>query len=139
MPDKQPGGALDVLVVEDSDGDVTMVRQAFSSAAVPCGLHIARDGQEALDYLFRRGEYRDAPRPDLVLLDLRLPTIGGVDVLRQVKADPGLSTIPVVVLTGSTDEEDLRQCMVLGSDGYLVKPLDIADVRYWAGVTCGAP
>lgn len=138
MPDKQPGAALHVLLVEDSDGDVTMVRRAFSKAAAPCGLHIARDGQEALDYLFRRGEYGDARRPGLVLLDLRLPIIGGVDVLRQVKADPGLSTIPVVVLTALRDEAHLRECMILGTDGYLVKPLDIEDVRYWADLDRGA-
>jgi two-component system response regulator len=105
-------------------------------------LHIARDGPEALDYLFRRGEDRDAPAPDLVLLDLRLPTVDGLNVLRRMRTDQGLSAIPVVVLTGSEDEEDLRECMALGAEGYLVKPFKVGNVRdilievrcYWASL-----
>jgi two-component system response regulator len=129
MPGEQVRAALDILLVEDSDDDAAMVRRVFSKVGIPCGLHTARDGQEALDYLFRRGEDRDAPAPDLVLLDLRLPTVGGLDVLRRMRTDQGLSAIPVVVLTGSKDDEDLRECMALGAEGYLVKPFKVGNVR----------
>ena len=142
MAHEQAPAALDILLVEDSDDDVAMVRRVFSKVGIPCGLHTARDGQEALDYLFRRGKDRDAPAPDLVLLDLRLPTVGGLDVLRRMRTDQGLSAIPVVVLTGSEDEEDLRECMALGAEGYLVKPFKVGNVRdilievrcYWASL-----
>jgi CheY-like chemotaxis protein len=141
MPGEQVRPALDILLVEDSD-DVAMVRRVFSKVAIPCGLHVARDGREALDYLFRRGQDRDAPAPDLVLLDLRLPAVGGLDVLRRMRTDQGLSAIPIVVLTGSNDEKDLRECMALGAEGYLVKPFKVGNVRdilievqcYWAGL-----
>ena len=142
MAHEQAPAALDIRLVEDSDDDVAMVRRVFSKVGIPCGLHTARDGQEALDYLLRRGEDRDAPAPDLVLLDLRLPTVGGLDVLRRMRTDQGLSAIPVVVLTGSKDDKDFRECMALGAEGYLVKPVKVGDVgdilievrNYWASL-----
>ncbi|NEE32195.1 response regulator, partial [Streptomyces sp. SID7982] len=89
-------------LVEDDPGDELMTREAFEDNKIRNTLHVVRDGQEALDFLYRRGEYTEAPRPDLVLLDLNLPKYDGRQVLEQIKGDPELALIPVVVLTTSS-------------------------------------
>jgi CheY-like chemotaxis protein len=98
---------VDVLLVEDDPGDVVLIREAFELNKVHNALHVASDGVEALDFLYRRNGHEEAPRPDLVLLDLNLPRKDGREVLEEVKADPSLRTIPVVVLTTSEAEEDI--------------------------------
>lgn len=120
------GRPIEVLLVEDDPGDELMTREAFEENKVRNNLHVARDGEEALDFLNRRGEYADAPRPDLVLLDLNLPKFDGRQVLAEIKADEDLRTIPVVVLTTSGAEEDILSSYQLHANAYVTKPVDFA-------------
>ncbi|KOU03189.1 chemotaxis protein CheY [Streptomyces sp. MMG1522] len=113
------------MLVEDDPGDELMTREAFEDNKIRNTLHVVRDGQEALDFLYRRGEYGDAPRPDLVLLDLNLPKYDGRQVLEQIKGDPELSLIPVVVLTTSSAEEDILRSYKLHANAYVTKPVDL--------------
>ncbi len=96
------GRPIDILLVEDDPGDELITREAFEHNKLKNRLHVAHDGEEGLDYLYRRGAYQDSPRPDLILLDLNLPKYDGRQLLEQVKSDPDLSRIPVVVLTTSS-------------------------------------
>lgn len=103
----EPAEPIVVLLVEDDAGDELMTREALEDHKLANALHVVRDGEQALSFLFRRDPYADAPRPDLILLDLNLPRYDGREVLAQIKADPELRHIPVVVLTASAAEEDL--------------------------------
>ncbi|MEE1799403.1 response regulator [Streptomyces sp. NPDC101062] len=116
---------IEVLLVEDDAGDELMTREAFEDNKIRNTLHVVRDGEEALDFLYRRGAYPDAPRPDLVLLDLNLPKYDGRQVLEQIKTDPELSLIPVVVLTTSSAEEDILRSYKLHANAYVTKPVDL--------------
>jgi chemotaxis family two-component system response regulator Rcp1 len=98
---------IEVLLVEDSPGDVRLTREAFKDAKVHINLHVATDGAKAMAFLKREDEYANAPRPDLILLDLNLPKKDGREVLEEIKQDPTLKTIPVVVLTTSSSEADI--------------------------------
>lgn len=120
-----PGQPIDILLVEDDPGDELMTREAFEDNKIGNTLHVAHDGQEALDFLYRQGEYADAPRPDLILLDLNLPKYDGRQVLEKIKADPELSHIPVVVLTTSAAEEDILRSYKLHANAYVTKPVDL--------------
>ncbi|HCA86126.1 MAG TPA: two-component system response regulator [Streptomyces sp.] len=115
---------IEVLLVEDDPGDVLMTREAFEDK-IRNTLHVARDGEEALDFLYRRGAHAGAPRPDLVLLDLNLPKYDGRQVLERIKSDPDLSTIPVVILTTSSAEEDILRSYKLHANAYVTKPVDL--------------
>ena len=115
---------ITVLLVEDDPGDELMTREAFEHNKVGNTLHVVRDGAEALDYLYRRGDHPDAPRPDLVLLDLNLPKRDGREVLEEIKTDPELASIPVVVLTTSSAEEDILRSYKLHANAYVTKPVD---------------
>jgi CheY-like chemotaxis protein len=115
---------VDVLLVEDDPGDVVLIREAFEFNKVHNALHVASDEVEALDFLYRRNGQEEAPRPDLVLLDLNLPRKDGREVLEEVKADPSLRTIPVVVLTTSEAEEDILRSYDLHANAYVTKPVD---------------
>ena len=115
---------IEVLLVEDDPGDVVLIREAFEHNKVHNALHVVSDGVEALEFLRREGEYADAPRPDLMLLDLNLPRKDGREVLAEVKADPDLRTIPVVVLTTSEAEEDIVRSYDLHANAYVTKPVD---------------
>ena len=101
--------AIDVLLVEDDPGDELITREAFEHNKINNNLHVAHDGEEGLDFLYRRGAYEDAPRPDLILLDLNLPKYDGRQLLEKIKSDIDLCHIPVVVLTTSSAEEDILQ------------------------------
>ncbi|GAB2918926.1 MULTISPECIES: response regulator [unclassified Streptomyces] len=120
-----PVQPIEVLLVEDDPGDELMTREAFEDNKIRNTLHVVRDGQEALDFLYRRGQYAGAPRPDLVLLDLNLPKYDGRQVLEQIKGDPELSLIPVVVLTTSSAEEDILRSYKLHANAYVTKPVDL--------------
>ncbi|WP_455901624.1 response regulator [Rhodococcus gordoniae] len=119
------GRPIDVLLVEDDPGDELMTREAFEDNKIGNNLHVVRDGEEALDFLYRRGEFADAPRPDLILLDLNLPKYDGRQVLEHVKSDDDLTDIPVVVLTTSAAEEDILRSYKLHANAYVTKPVDL--------------
>ncbi|MGW3483467.1 response regulator [Rhodococcus indonesiensis] len=130
---RTPTGSLDVLLVEDDAGDELIIRESFEANEIGSTLHVVRDGAEALDFLHRRGDHADAVRPALVLLDLNLPKYDGWQVLEAVKADPDLASIPVVVLTTSTAEEDVVRSYRLRANAYVSKSVDfdrfVATVR----------
>jgi chemotaxis family two-component system response regulator Rcp1 len=117
--------AIEVLLVEDSPGDVRLTREAFKDAKVLINLHVAADGAEAMAFLNRQGEYADAPRPDLILLDLNLPRKDGREVLAEIKESPALKTIPVVILTTSASEEDILRSYQLHANCYITKPVGL--------------
>ncbi|MFF4536921.1 response regulator [Streptomyces aureus] len=119
------GTPIDVLLVEDDPGDELMTREAFEDNKIGNTLHVVRDGEEALDFLYRRGAHAEAPRPDLILLDLNLPKYDGRQVLEKIKSDPSLSHIPVVVLTTSAAEEDILRSYKLHANAYVTKPVDL--------------
>jgi CheY-like chemotaxis protein len=115
---------IDVLLVEDDPGDVLIIKEAFEHYKIRNPLHVVHDGVEALEFLRRQGEYANAPRPGLVLLDLNLPRKDGHEVLAEVKADDELRSIPVVVLTTSEAEEDILRSYRLHANAYVTKPVD---------------
>jgi CheY-like chemotaxis protein len=119
-----PLHVVDVLLVEDDQGDVLMTREAFEHHKIRNTLHVVTDGEQALQFLHREGEYADMPRPGLILLDLNLPRRDGREVLGEIKADPELCTIPVVVLTTSEAEEDILRSYSLHANAYVSKPVD---------------
>ncbi len=122
---EQPGyRPVEVLLVEDDPGDVLMTREAFEDNKVRNNLHVVPDGVDALAFLRREGRYAGAPTPDLVLLDLNLPRKDGREVLAEIKADPVLRRIPVVVLTTSEAEEDVLRSYELHANAYVTKPVD---------------
>ncbi|MCX4513778.1 response regulator [Streptomyces sp. NBC_01619] len=116
---------IEVLLVEDDPGDELMTREAFEDNRIGNTLHVVRDGEEALDFLYRQGEHAGAPRPDLILLDLNLPKYDGRQVLERIKADADLTHIPVVVLTTSAAEEDILRSYQLHASAYVTKPVDL--------------
>lgn len=117
--------AIDILLVEDDPGDELITREAFADNKIKNALHVARDGQEGLDFLYRRGAHADAPTPDLILLDLNLPKYDGRQLLETVKSDADLCHIPVVVLTTSSAEEDILASYKLHANAYVTKPVDL--------------
>jgi CheY-like chemotaxis protein len=124
MSTLDPYEPIDVLLVEDDAGDVLLIREAFEHNKVHNTLVVVSDGVEAIDFLRRRGEHADAQRPDLILLDLNLPRKDGREVLAEVKGDPDLRSIPVVVLTTSKAEEDVLRSYDLHANAYVTKPVD---------------
>lgn len=124
MPNAEP---IEILLVEDNPGDARLAMEAFKDGAVAFShrLHHVKDGVEALDFLRRRGEYADAVRPDIVLLDLNLPRKDGREVLAEIKEDESLRLIPVLVLTTSRAERDILETYSLHANGYVTKPIDL--------------
>ncbi len=120
----QTNQAVEILLVEDNPGDVELTREALETAGINSRLHVVDDGGDATDFLFRRGKYRNAPEPDIILLDLNLPTKDGRQVLSEIKADPELAKIPIVVLTTSQADEDILRAYQLHANCYITKPVD---------------
>ncbi len=116
---------IQVLLVEDSPGDVRLTREAFQEANRSIRLHIAADGVEAMEFLRFQGRHANAPRPDLILLDLNLPRMDGREVLAEIKGDTGLRTIPTIILTTSDAEVDIVQSYQLQANCYLTKPVQL--------------
>lgn len=114
-----------ILLVEDNPGDVWLVKNAIQSADSHVAISVAVDGREALDFLRRENSFASSPRPDIIVLDLNLPRVNGRDVLREIKQDPVLRTIPVVVLTSSSAEEDILKAYELNANCYVTKPLEL--------------
>ncbi|MGW0195077.1 response regulator [Nonomuraea sp. NPDC003201] len=118
------GRPIEVLLVEDDQGDILLTKEAFDFNKVRNRLNVVNDGEQAMAYLRNEDGYTDAPRPDLVLLDLNLPRMSGMEVLAEIKADAGLRTIPVVILTTSEAEEDILHSYRLHANAYVSKPVD---------------
>lgn len=142
MNEPRSDAAVPVLLVEDDLDDVAITRRAFEVARFVNPLHVVRDGEEAMEFLQHTGRHADqsrAPRPGLIILDLNLPRLDGREVLRRIKADPQLESIPVVVLTTSGDKADVHSCYELGADTYVEKPVRFDEFlkaiatlqRYW--------
>ena len=114
---------VEILLVEDNLGDARLTKEALKEGKVYNNLHWVKDGVEALDFLYKRGKYKDAPKPDIILLDLNLPKKDGREVLQEIKSDSRLQRIPVVVLTTSKAEEDVYRSYDLGANCYIQKPV----------------
>jgi CheY-like chemotaxis protein len=116
---------IEILLIEDNPADVRLTKEAFKEARVRNNIHVVQDGDSALAFVQQKAPYQDAPRPDLILLDLNLPKKDGREVLAEIKADPKIQLIPVVILTTSDDEEDVLRSYNLNANAYLVKPIDV--------------
>lgn len=125
MMDPTHATPVEILLVEDNPGDERLTREALKEGKVYSNLHWAKDGVEALEFLRREGRFKDAPRPDIILLDLNLPKKDGREVLSEIKADDALKRIPVVVLTTSKAEEDVLRSYQLHANCYVTKPVDL--------------
>jgi CheY-like chemotaxis protein len=115
---------IEILLIEDSRGDIGLIEEVFEEAKIRNNLYIAEDGEEAILFLNKKGQYADAPRPDIILLDLNLPKKDGREVLEEVKSDENLKNIPIVVLTTSKAEEDVLKSYNLRANAYITKPVD---------------
>jgi len=116
---------IQILMVEDNPADVRLTAEAFRDAKMFNCMNVVEDGEEAMAFLRREGKYEDAPRPDLILLDLNLPKKDGREVLEEIKSDPELKRIPVVVLTTSENEKDIMKAYDLNVNAYITKPIDL--------------
>ncbi|WP_288433185.1 response regulator [uncultured Deinococcus sp.] len=121
MPDSRPH--VEILLVEDSEPDILLTQEAFAEAQVRNRLHVARDGDEAIEFLRRQGQYAQVPRPDVILLDINMPRKNGLEVLAELKADPELASIPVLMLTTSQADTDVSDAYARHASGYVIKPV----------------
>jgi chemotaxis family two-component system response regulator Rcp1 len=124
MNDMKAIRSIEILMVEDNPGDVRLTQETLKDSKISNTLHVVEDGVAALDFLYRRAGYGQAPRPDLILLDLNLPKKNGREVLQEIKQDAHLKTIPVVILTTSKSEEDVLRAYSLHANCYITKPVD---------------
>lgn len=130
MNEKNPSRVI--LLVEDDPDDIYLISEAITECNLDCVIKIAQNGEELLDYLYQRGEFddpHDSPRPDLILLDLNMPRKDGREALEEIKADLGLRTIPIVILTTSKSDQDLLITYELGASGFVTKPVSFNDLR----------
>lgn len=125
MPDSKQSRAVEIFLIEDNPGDIRLTMEALKEGKMGNNVNVAMDGIEALDFLRRKGRYADAPRPDLILLDLNLPKMDGREVLAEIKADDNLRRIPVVILTTSMAEQDILRTYNLHANCYITKPVDM--------------
>lgn len=124
MSETDTAEPVEILLAEDNPGDVKLTEKALERGKVLNNLHVVTDGVEALSFLRQEGEYADEPRPDLILLDLNMPRLSGVDVLEAIDEEPALCRIPIVVLTSSEAEQDIVRSYDLNANAYLTKPVD---------------
>jgi CheY-like chemotaxis protein len=143
MGDEKPeGGFVEILLVEDNPADVNLLRETFLESKVANQLHVVNDGEAALDFLHRRGEFAAAAHPDLILLDIGLPKKDGLEVLAEIKTDPELRHIPVIILTTSQAEEDVFRSYDLHANSYITKPVHLNELfavlktieDFWFGI-----
>lgn len=141
---------IELVLVEDNPLDAELALRAFQRDNLPINITLVRDGEEALNYLCADGHdahLNPAKKPDIILLDLKLPKVDGIDVLRIVKNDHRTKLIPVIILTSSCQEKDINQCYLLGANSYIVKPVDFDDFlevirklgHYWVSLNCLPP
>ncbi|MBS7656326.1 MAG: response regulator [Candidatus Bathyarchaeia archaeon] len=127
------------LLVEDNPDDVLITKRAFAMGRIYNKLYVVQDGEEAIDFVRKRGKYKDAPTPALILLDLKLPKVNGFEVLKEIKSDENLKSIPVIVLTSSERDKDIEEAYKMGCNNYIVKPVSfenfiktVVEIReYW--------
>jgi len=140
-------GNIEVLLVEDNHGDIHLIEQAFEDRNIQAKLYSVQTGQDALDWLYQREDFTEAPRPDFVLLDLNLPATSGESVLEELKSDPNLKRIPVIILTGLKSEADLIEAYDAGANACLLKPVDPAEfadqiqgaIEFWQSIAVLPP
>jgi CheY-like chemotaxis protein len=136
------GHLFEILVVDDNPAEIGLMREALEGTRVTNRLHAAHGGAEAMAFLRREGLFQDAPRPDLILLDVNMPRKGGLEVLADIKADHSLRGIPIVMLTSSKEERDVARAYDLQASGYVQKPVDFDDFiavmggieQFWTGI-----
>lgn len=116
-----------ILLVEDNEGDILLTQEAFEESKIKTTISIARNGQEALDFVFKRGVFANVKKPDLILLDINMPIFNGHEVLKQIKADAELKKIPVIMLTTSSSQKDINEAYENHCNSYIKKPLDIGE------------
>lgn len=116
---------VEILLVDDDEGDVILTKRALDKSKIKINLHVCHDGVEALQFLRKQDPYSDAVRPDLILLDLNMPRKDGKETLEEIRTDDTLKEIPIVILTTSSDEEDIAKTYKLGCNCYVTKPVDI--------------
>lgn len=122
---KENGRPIEMLLVEDNEADIRLTEIALQQSKLENRLHVVRDGEQALEFLKREGEYADAVRPDLILLDLNLPKVTGAEVLKEIRETSGLKSLPVVVLTTSDADKDIYESYELQANCYITKPVDL--------------
>lgn len=138
---------IDILLVEDNPADINILREIFAESKVANNLHVVNDGEQAMNFLYKRGEFTAVPRPDLVLLDIGLPKIGGFEVLAEIKGNPNLKRIPVIMLTSSKAEEDILKSYDHHANSYITKPVHLDQLievvrrieEFWFGVVILPP
>jgi CheY-like chemotaxis protein len=118
---------IHILLVEDNEGDILLTLDAFEESKVNTNISVVRNGKEALDFLFKRGDFSEAKRPGLILLDINIPIYNGHEVLRQIKTDDNLKKIPVIILTTSSNEKDINLAYLNHSNSYVKKPIDMEE------------
>jgi CheY-like chemotaxis protein len=116
--------SLQILLVEDNEGDVRLIKEAFNESKIDKSFSVARDGEDALNYLYKRGKYIECLKPDIILLDINLPKKNGFEVLEQIKNDPDLRRIPVIMLSSSSSEDHITRSYDLRANCYVTKPVD---------------
>jgi two-component system, chemotaxis family, response regulator Rcp1 len=116
--------SLQVLLVEDNEGDVRLIKEAFHESKVDKNFSVAKDGEDALNFLYKRGQHLNSVRPDIILLDINLPRKNGFEVLQQIKNDPELKKIPVIMLSSSSSEDHIHKSYDLNANCYVTKPVD---------------
>lgn len=124
------GKPVDILLVEDDPDHVELILRALKDNNLLNEVYVVRDGQEALDFMYHQGRYGDEekfPQPGLILLDIKLPKIDGIEVLKRLKEDPRFKSIPIIMLTTSSRDEEIAECYAVGANSYVVKPMDFED------------
>lgn len=116
-----------ILLVEDNEGDVVLTLDAFEESKIKTQISVVKNGQDALNFLFQRGIFEKAEKPDLILLDINIPIINGLDVLHEIKLDKTLKTIPVLILTTSSNQNDINKAYLKHANSYIVKPIEFED------------
>ncbi len=118
---------VQILLVEDNEGDILLTKDAFEESKIKTNINVAKNGQEALDYLFQRGSFEKAEKPDLILLDINIPVINGLDLLKQIKSTESLQKTPVLMLTTSSYEKDINEAYQNHCNSYILKPVNFED------------
>ena len=118
---------VELLLIEDNSGDILLTKEAFEEIGFSENLSVVTDGEAAIDFLYKQGRYQDAPSPDLIILDLNIPRVDGRELLAKIKGDPMLKKVPIIVLSTSKSDRDIKTCYELQANCYLIKPVDFEE------------